>query len=351
MIDPTAEILRNRLAQWRRANPHAFILDAADREGLAGWLRAAGVLAETESVCAAAKAGAGNMNCTIRVVTPHRSFIVKQARPWVEKYPQFDAPWDRALREMEFYAAAAASESVAAGLPRLLHGDRIAHVLVLEDLGSNGDYSDLYRGGTFTVAEVKALAAWLSDLHGAFGHQADRPGLANRELRALNSQHIFFLPFQPDNGLDLEAITPGLGAVAAALQRDHVLVDRVRDLAAVYLADGPCLLHGDYFPGSFLRTSQGPRIIDPEFAFFGRPEFDPAVFTAHLMLANQPPALAEFFLQVYRRPLGFDEALMRRLTGTEVIRRLIGYAQLPLNHDLGPKTRLLAAARDLVLAP
>ena len=290
------------------------------------------------------------MNCTLRVVTSQRSIIVKQARPWVEKYPQFDAPWDRVLREMEFYALAAGSAPIAAGLPRMLHGDRLARVLVLEDLGAGGDDTDLYRGAALSAGEVRTLAEWLSELHGTFrGPTLDRPGPANRDMRALNCQHIFFLPFQPGNGLDLDAITPGLGAVAARLQQDRALVGRAQQLAAVYLADGDCLLHGDYFPGSFLRTTAGPRIIDPEFAFFGHPEFDPALFLAHLQLAGQPAAPAGEFLSHYRRPLGFDEARMRQLTGFEIIRRLIGYAQLPVAAGLAEKTRLLETARELCL--
>jgi len=350
-LPPAARGLSHRLGEWRQEHPGAFLLDAADPVGLAAWLRGAGVLTPDETVCSATKAGDGNMNCTLRVVTSHRSLVVKQARPWVEKYPQFDAPWDRALREMEFYSLVAGSAPVAAGLPRLLHGDRLARLLVLEDLGAEGDYSDVYRGGRLTMAEIAALAVWLSDLHGAFHGWTMRHGLANHDMRALNCQHIFILPFQADNGLDLKAITPGLEVVAAKLQQDRALLARVRTLAEIYLADGDCLLHGDYFPGSFLRTLAGPRIIDPEFAFFGRAEFDPAVFVAHLLLAGQPDAMAQHFLQTYRRPAGFEEALRRRLTGIEIIRRLIGYAQLPLVHDLATKTRLLEQARELILQP
>ena len=47
------------------------------------------------------------MNCTLRVTTTRRSFILKQARPWVEKYPQIAAPVERARVEAAFYAAVA----------------------------------------------------------------------------------------------------------------------------------------------------------------------------------------------------------------------------------------------------
>lgn len=341
--------LEQRLLRWRQEFPGGFLLSLADPDELAGRLRAAGLLEPAEPVLSLTKAGEGNMNCTVRVVTPRRSLIVKQARPWVEKYPQFDAPADRALREIEFYSLAATARPVAAGLPRLLHADAPAHLLVLEDLGSAGDYSDIYRGATFAAAELESLAAWLSELHTVFRAHPARAGLANRVMRALNSRHIFLLPVQADNGLDLDAITPGLAGVAAELKNDNRLVARLSELASLYLADGLHLVHGDFFPGSLLRTAGGPKVIDPEFAHFGRPEFDGAVLLAHLRLAGQPTSLGPTFLHAYRQPPGFDPALMRRFAGAEIIRRLIGYAQLPLSADLTRKTQLLAEARGLVL--
>src|SRR3954447_12080363 len=59
-------------------------------------------------VLATTKAGEGNMNLTLRAtLSDGRSVIVKQSRPWVEKYDFIDAPWDRALSELRFYRATA----------------------------------------------------------------------------------------------------------------------------------------------------------------------------------------------------------------------------------------------------
>ena len=43
---------------------------------------------------------------------------------------------------------------------------------------------------------------------------------------------------------------------------------RVTALGVRYLEDGDTLVHGDYFPGSWLRTGEGVRIIDGPFANF-----------------------------------------------------------------------------------
>lgn len=337
--------------EWRAAHAEEFYLDPAEPERIEAWLHAAGVLATEVQVASATKAGEGNMNCTVRVVTKQRSLIVKQARPWVEKYPQFAAPHDRALREMDFYALVHDHPVVASRMPRVWHVDPEARVLVLEDLGRRGDFSDVYRGGDFTPGDIDALAGWLSALHTIRHGAAGRRGLANREMRALNHQHIFRIPLQPRNGLDLDAITPGLAAGAAQLQGDRALVAAFAALEPVYLDDGPCLVHGDFFPGSWLRAADGPRIIDPEFAYFGRPEYDAAVLLAHLLLARQKASLVQRWFERYQPPADLDPRIVLQLAGVEIIRRLIGYAQLPLALGTLEKLRLLDRARQLVLTP
>jgi 5-methylthioribose kinase len=100
-----------------------------------------------------------------------------------------------------------------------------------------------------------------------------------------------------------------------------------------------------------LKTQNGPRVIDPEFAYFGRSEFDPAIFIAHLLLGRQPPELIELFLKEYRPPIVHDDKLMLRLAGVEVMRRLIGYAQLPLSYGGKQRKELLEISRQMVLRP
>lgn len=71
---------------------------------------------------------------------------------------------------------------------------------------------------------------------------------------ALNHAHIFDLPFRADNGFDLEAICPGLTALARDIQANHPLVDRAKSIGeSAYLAPGPVLTHGDFYPGSSRR--------------------------------------------------------------------------------------------------
>ncbi len=345
--------------QWREAHPEVFYLDPEDLGGIDDYLRIRELVSPGEKVVHASRAGDGNMNCVVRATIKRgagapdadRTVILKQSRPWVEKYPQFKAPWDRAVREMEFYRIVGQHEPVARRMPRLALGDEASRTLIFEDLAPGEDASSVYAGDQFTQEEIDQLADYLSELHDFTHGWRDRAGLANREMRDLNSQHIFFIPLQEANGLDLDAVCVGLSSAATSLKHDTLYVRAVHRLAQTYLADGDCLLHGDVFPGSLFRTRDGLCVIDAEFAFFGPPEFDIAVFLAHLRLAGQSALLAARFLERYRATAGFDPGTVSRFAGVELMRRLIGYAQLPLGVGLARRVELLELSRHAVLSP
>lgn len=230
-------------------------------------------------------------------------------------------------------------------MPRWIGCDESHHLLLLEDLGAGSDYRSVYHHDYWNTKILEALAAYITALH----RIPETGKFANLTMRELNHAHIFHIPLQPDNGLDLDAIQPGLAQVAASLLADSAYIEAVAALGQdAYLTDGPCLLHGDFFPGSLMETEAGPRVIDPEFAFFGRPEFDISVFLAHLHLAGQPD-MADTFLSAYDEPASYDTHLQDQLIGVEIRRRLIGYAQLELPFALEEKANLLELSRNLVL--
>jgi 5-methylthioribose kinase len=296
------------------------------------------------------------MNLTLRVVTSAHSFVLKQARPWVEKFPQIVAPADRALVEIAFYEAAATLPEVRRKMPRLLGSDPVSRLLLLDDLGEAKDFTGLYAGERLWRGQLDELVAYLVALHSGVDAVAGdaRQVFENRDMRALNHEHIFRMPLAEDNGLDLDGFTPGLGAAAAKLKSDQSYVSRVRELGAEYLADGDTLVHGDYFPGSWLHTSSGICVIDPEFCFLGPRMFDVGFMLGHLHLAGQPEDACEALVSQYVERAGVDAAAAahaKRFAGVEIMRRLIGVAQLPLDCGLDRKQELLRLSRELVLTP
>ena len=90
-------------------------------------------------------------------------------------------------------------------------------------------------------------------------------------------------------------------------------------------------------------------MIDPEFGFFGRSEFDLGVMLAHLTLARRPDDLHRQVVATYQASSDFDRALVRAFTGGELLRRLLGLAQLPLAVDLDQKREWLDEAVGRVM--
>ena len=341
-------------AEFLNQHPKSFFLDAEDLNGLAAYLRQQKWLGESETLLGARKAGEGNMNYTLRVTTSRRTLIVKQARPWVEKYPQIAAPRQRAVVEGSFYQQVSQHPAVAEMMPGLIGFDATSCTIALEDLGEASDFTSLYRGEVLPESALDQLADYLSHLHQIASGELGEV-FANRAMRELNHQHIFDLPLRQAELLNLDAITPGLRQAAQTLKDDRRYVETATKLGELYLADNSAgvLLHGDFFPGSWLKTAAGARVIDPEFCFVGAAEFDLGVMLAHLHLANQPASLPasldDRLLSRYQTPTGFDQSLMRQFAGIEIMRRLIGVAQLPPSYDLDRKAELLALSRQLVL--
>ena len=305
-----------------------------------GWLPATARLLHLE------KPGEGNMNCVLRAVTTAGSLILKQARPWVEKYPQYAAPVERIGVEAQFLRTAGGIPGIGRYLPRVRAFDKNSRLLALEDLGSGADYTFLYqKGAQIDPGELAQLVDFLSILHAWQPDPADAPFPENLQMRRdLNQVHLFYFPFQANNGLDLDAIQPGLKAAAEVYVQDAAVKGKIAALAERYVSPGPCLLQGDFYPGSWLKTPDGPRVIDPEFSFMGPPEFELGVMLAHMHLAEQGASTVETILARYRRPAGFDEGLMEAFAGVEILRRLIGVAQLPVALSLTEKVRLMDRA-------
>jgi 5-methylthioribose kinase len=328
-----------------------WLLDISDRAGVERYLAGRGLVVAGDQPIAIAPAGAGNMNLALRITSASgRSFVVKQGRPWVEKYPQIPAPFERTLVEAAFYAEVERDPRVSGLMPAVLHVDADNHILVLEDAGSLGDFTPIYSGAAMPAGALTQLIEWLG-LLGEMTPRADRRDIfANRAMRALNHEHMFSFPLRDHNGLDLDGITPGLGAAARQLAGDRIYVSAVAALGRRYVADGDTLVHGDYFPGSWLRSDDGVRIIDPEFCFLGDREFDYGILVAHLMLAECDAATNTYVTGALdaRR---LNAGLIAGYAGVEIMRRLIGVAQLPIAFELDRKQTLLDLSRRLVLEP
>ena len=121
-------------------------------------------------------------------------------------------------------------------------------------------------------------------------------------------------------------------------------------LGDVYLQTHNILIHGDYYPGSWIKSKSGIKIIDPEFSHFGKAEFDLGVMMAHLKMAQIENSLLKRVLDLYQKPLDFDYQLFLGFCGVEIMRRIIGLAQLPLHLTIKEKSDLLNFSMHLIIS-
>lgn len=296
-----------------------------------------------ETLISLQKAGEGNMNLVFRAKTNQRSFIIKQAKPYVVKYPSIPAPLDRIETEYLFYQAIEKSQFLRKKSPKILHFIAGKHLLLMEDLGEIEDFSLIYKKPIIEELIVIELLAYLSNLHQIIG--VDFPD--NLAMRKLNHEHIFQIPFQEGNGINLDKIQPGLKKLARQVQDNQKLKDTVLILGKRYMQNSTTLIHGDFYPGSWMMGKSGLKIIDPEFSFAGDPEFDLGIMAAHLRLAGTAIDSYTLMEQHYTNPLKID--LIKQWEGVEIIRRLIGVAQLPLIISLKAKEVLLNHATQQIL--
>lgn len=298
-----------------------------------------------EKLQSISKAGEGNMNLTLRLQFEGISVIAKHAPPYCFKFPMIPAPAERLSMELEFFRLASRDASLQERLPRIYHFDPEKNIALLEDLGVCLDYSSLYTGVLpEQEADLTALVRILSNLHHL---RVDDASFSNQKMRDLNHQYIFILPYS-DKRFDL---TPHFGSrteEAQSFRDDERLREACGRLGEIYLSQGVTLVHGDFYPLSWLKTESGVSVIDPEFGFKGQAEFDVGVFTAHLLMSQLEEDKISRLIEQYVRPEGFDLTLAYAFAGSEISRRLLHVAQLPLKLSPQEKIALLVRSRDFI---
>ncbi|MEB2779936.1 phosphotransferase [Algoriphagus sp. C2-6-M1] len=298
-----------------------------------------------EKLISAKPAGESNMNLVLRITTNLRSVILKQSKPYVRKFPQIPAPIERIEIEHTYYQLLQGDKILRKYSPGILLYYPKEHILLMEDLGNRSDFAVFYQSNiNLNPEDVTSLSNYLHALHQLeITHFPD-----NSAMKRLNHEHIFHFPFMMENGFDLDSVQAGLQQISLEYKADSKLKQAIEKLGERYLTDGNTLLHGDFYPGSWLKAADGLKVIDPEFGFMGDREFDLGVLFAHLDLAQQGEDVKLAFLKQYQHPV--SQELLNAYQGVEILRRLLGIAQLPVGLDLNQKKTLLEKAKTLILS-
>jgi len=301
------------------------------------------LLFDDEVLLKISKAGDGNMNIVLRVKSNKRSFIFKQSRPYVQKFKEIQAPIERINVEYNFYKSINQIESQR-NFPKIIGYVKDHFFMMLEDLGISDDFLDIYIKRKINKTSIIKLTRILKDIH-LCNYDDSYP--LNNELKKLNHQHIFVLPFMKNNGFSLNSVQPGLEILANTFINKENLKNKSLVIGEKYLKKGKTLLHGDFYPGSWMQNDNKIFVIDPEFSFVGDLEFDLGVFIAHIIIATQNKKYLNEIISFYSNSVNID--LVSNYVGIEIIRRLIGLAQLPTNLTLKEKELLLKLSEHLLL--
>ena len=330
-------------------------------ETLPDYLRALGLLAPGE-VASVEKAGDGNINWVRRVRVPGegspggRSWIVKQARPALERFPEYQVSTERIVFEHRYGERARPFDRD--GVLPLVHGfDPEARVLILEDLGDAERLDHALARGAGASEAAARLGGLLGRVHAGTGDPRLANAFANDAMRRLHGEHIFVLPLRENDF----PIRPAVLSRARALREDAALV-RIADAAyARYLEPAGALVHGDVQAGNVLLAAAGPKLLDAEIAHVGDPAFDVGTLLAHLVLpaaargrlgAALPGAAAAW--DAYRAAHGrgappLADAL--RYAGLELLRRTIGAARVAAVEGEDASLAVLAFAEAWIRRP
>jgi len=325
-------------------------------EGIPAYVRGLGLAAASEPVAVEAS-GDGNINWVRRVRIGGerpRSLVLKQARPALERFPQYAAPTERLLFEARWFELARPHD--ADGIcPRVLALDAANRVLALEDLSACERLDAALARGAAVASQMEALARFLARVHAATAGDGSLPArFENDAMRRLHGDHIFVLPFRPnDFGLTLR-----LEAAARAVRADRALVRAASEAHEQYLRPSGALVHADVQAGNVLLAQDGGvKLLDAEIAHVGDAAFDLGTLLAHLALpavarGEDASALPARVRAAYRTERACDAATLaraQRYAGFELVRRTIGAARLAAVAEDDAGLRVLARGRAWAL--
>lgn len=304
------------------------------------------------------KAGDGNINWVRRASSPAgRSFIIKQARPALERFPEYRVSTERLVFEARYFEVVRPLDP--AGTCPAVHGfEEADRVLVLEDLGDAERLDRALARGADVRAAARALGTFLGRVHAATRRPSLAPWFRNEAMQRLHGDHIFALPLEANTF----PLPPRTRARADALATDEALR---RTAAAAYARYGTpegALVHGDVQAGNVLLAGRGPVLLDAEIAHVGDPAFDVGTLLAHLALpavaTGDPgrglPAMRTLW-EAYRDAHGaeglavFGAAV--RYAGLELLRRTIGAARVDAVESDEAGLRVLDTAVPWILSP
>jgi 5-methylthioribose kinase len=336
--------------------------------------------------------GDGNLNYVFRVVDDGsgKSIIVKQAGEQLRISAEMHVSTDRNRIESEILLL---QDKYAPGLvPKIFKYDTVMCACLMEDLSD-------YKLMRYAMMEHKTFPRFADDVttymvntllnttDAVMEHKAKKAlvkSFINPELCEITEDLVYTEPYNDVKGRNI--VTPeNLDFVKKELYGDKALHLEIAKLKFDFLNNAQALLHGDLHTGSIFVKPDSTKIFDPEFAFFGPMGYDIGNVIANLFFAWDNGEAAgdsafcdwtlktavevidlfkKKFLVEYAKKVsdvmakteGFAEYYLGTIiadtaagTGTELVRRTVGMAQVKDVTTIADKAKRVRAERINIL--
>jgi len=336
--------------------------------------------------------GDGNLNYVFRVFDPvtEKSVIIKQAGVSLRISADMKVSTDRNRIEAEILQL---QNKYAPGLvPQIYFYDTVMCACAMEDLA---DY-ELMR---YALMKHKIFPCFADDITTymvntllkttdiVMEHKAKKTlvkSFINPELCEITEDLVLTEPYNDANGRN-NVFPLNKGFMEKELYGDEALHLEIAKLKFDFMNNAQALIHGDLHTGSIFVKEYSTRIFDPEFAFFGPIGYDLGNVVANLFFAwdNGKAADAKDFCDwilktaaevidlfkvkflacydqyvtdIMAKTKGFKEYYLNAIlsdtagyTGTELIRRTVGLAQVKDVTSISDENKRAYAERVNVL--
>jgi 5-methylthioribose kinase len=332
--------------------------------------------------------GDGNLNYVFRLADEKagKSIIVKQAGEALRISADMKISTDRNRIESEILIL---QDKYAPGLvPKIFRYDTVMCACIMEDLSDHTlmRYALMEHRMFPRFAEditTYMAATLLATTDAVMEHKAKKAlvkSFINPELCEITEDLVYTEPYNDLKGRNI--VTPeNADFVKKELYDDKALHLELAKLKFDFMNNAQALLHGDLHTGSIFVKEDSTKVFDPEFAFYGPMGYDIGNIIANLFFAwdnGRAAGAREFcdwtlktaaevidlfkqkFFDYYRRhatdPMakteGFADWYLGTIladtagcTGTELIRRTVGMAQVKDVTTISDRQKRLLAER------
>src|SRR6266852_6309813 len=237
--------------------------------------------------------GWGVSNLVLRIVTPQKTFVLKQSRPQLRTRDPWFSDLERVYREQEVMQVLRPLLPDLT-VPEVLFTDRDNYVFAMSHAPAGSRvWKETLLSGIVDQAVADRAGFVLGLMHETTGR--------NHRLIEPFRDHTVFVQLRVDPFY--RRIQERRPEVAAEVGQ---IADRMLDIKEA-------LCHGDYSPKNILTHDRGFTLVDYETAHFGDPTMDLGFFLSHLILkAVKLDAIREQFFELtrtfwrsYRRQVSF----------------------------------------------